>query len=736
MALFPNTFSKIRDSFRIPLNRSNNILYVSPGSSWNGTAGSGYGGNPPIKSGIQVNTRPSLSWLNGTIAPAAHFVNLDNDPMMNDDFEIQVSTFAASSEGIFGGVSLVKFYVEGNSYTLTQPLIRDIRTRIGASTYTNRKAEVWPIILKYSDFTTSGAVDIYAEITPSLPGVASRVIGPLRVFRKPTYDRVIDIAPSQTVITGSRYQSVQTALTFLNTSGVSGEHVLLRCIEDFIIDPGSVAFTGSRTNTNSRRGQVVVDANGFNVTLRRTSSFDLFRPSYNGLVFQGIKIDVANISQVYNELGTGTDTGWRTMQFVDCEIYSSNGKGELPGIAGQGQGIAKSNRGASIFSTPLSAVRCWMHDYDGNNMTIQHMVGNLVEDISGDFCQVYGNANGSSTYYTALILNNTVRRIDGQIFQNPRDSIRLSYTGIGSATIDITGTHQASSRALVLKVDGTIVRTITASVTIGSGIFSMQDAVNDININLSSSGWSAELLNDTLRFAAVGFPTNTYVYQGITNISITSSGTVLSAGLDIHADGIQLQGQNFFDNVIFYGNYMTDMVTQMLFASVQNSARSAYNCWYINNAGKMIANYPLRSSVFSQWAGTHRHCGMIHNSFPDQALTFRRDLQIDMDSTCRVYGNIFESISTSGTNNPFDVQIKYNLALNNLSITSNNSSNNTVSATAIQNYPNVNTVGFTENDFIPTIGQSVRLFLIPKQVSVDIAGNIRPSLSISGAISV
>lgn len=718
------------------LGRSNGI-FSSPGGSppnvvlfpsaiWNGTAGSGFAGAPPSRTGLPVNGRSDLGWMHGTVAPAAQFVwPLPVDEMFTEDSDVMVSAWAASAGGnVIGGIASVTFFCEGNAVIVTEPTVRLIEGRNQGGGTEFRPAEVWAATLDWSQFPSDGAADLYATIQPTLAGVAVRTIGPVRVFRKSGFNRTIDISPSLAVVAGSRYQSVQAALAFLNTNGVNGEHVRLRWTENGFIDPSLIAFTNAKTNTNGRRGQVVVDANGFDVLTRRsTGSFTTFDPLFNGIVFRGVRFDLANISQMTSDDGL-VNTGFRSVLIERGEVFSTSGATELPSNG------SRSPRTVGTFDTEYFLRANWMHDFNPGSMNLHALIGNYVDTLSSDLVQARGRYSSDTLFHSPLIFMNDGENVNEDLFKTPVASIGLTYSGTGTATYSISGAVNVSTRTLTLLVNGSPVRTIASSTTIGSGIYQMQDAVNDINTALGPSGWTATLLDNTRRFAAI-CQMSVPPASTVTGAAV-GAGVTLGAGFDVHVDMLQFQAGQNQENIIVYGNRFVGIEAQVALLT-NNPGFSAYNWAMVNNGYAPGSDSDLKA----QMSGTHRHGLFVSNSMIGHSLTIRRvDTNCDFDSFSRFVANVVETFSQDapalGTFNAFTKGNIQTHTPGNAVTGPNVFTALVASDAATVNYPDIFTTGFTFEDFQPANGGFVAVNPVARQTLFDVLGNARGVTSVAG----
>lgn len=720
------------------------IATLFPSTAWDGAAGSGYGGSPPAQTGTAINGRPEYGFMHGTVAPVVAWLNPTyTDTMFSEDLTVMVEAHAAAADGILGGIESVKIDCEGNSVTLTEQSLVDLPVAGGGT----RKAYVWAAKLPYAEWSQNGGADLYATIQPKLAGLATRVIGPMRVFRKPGPDKTIDISPSLPALQDVRYPNVQDALTRVQTTWNSGENIRFRCTEDVLLDAQTKVFVANGANTAAKRGTVTIDANGFDCLAKRTSGLQPFRPGFNGLVWKGWKVDVAAMEQLYNELSAS----WRIMAFEDCDIFSSNGAAELPGSVGQGQGIGKSPRGTSQFNTPLAFIRCRIHDMNtgpGNSAHI--MAGCELTDITGDA----STQNGLKPFFIGY---NTMKRVSGAPLRRRIPSFTPVYNGPGTGTFDIVQGAFTINRALVLKVNtnGTPeeVARFTSTNLPGTAVFDVDQVI--AAINASGTGWTATAAPNSdynsIKFGGIGIASS-----GIPSVPVSNvpSGTQIVTAVDVHCDIFaQLQNNQLSENSLMINNIATDCDGQPMFpapgGTYMGAPSSGYNIAFIQNMCTLDPNGIDTPNSFNQISGGLYHLLMVGNTTPNTGLKIRRDDAATVfDAFSRVDSNIFlsgssnEVSSSNGQINapPLAGQVRRNVFMEPgiYSVTGPNvSDNESYSAGArLANFPMSDTLPFAIAAFLPAAGQPVAALRKAVQVGYDINGKPRGTTDAPGAVSV
>lgn len=730
------------------------IQTISPAAAWDGTAATGYGGSPPAQTGSAVLVQPYVGFMNGTKACNLNWIfneSFYEEMLFTDDVTLMVDG------GDENDALTVTVYCEGNTVELTDRVLVDLPCCTGYDgsgnpTFGTKTIAAYAVTLDHSAFSADGAVDLYALAHSADAAVADRVIGPVRLYRRTDLgDGKLGYDVQKTIGTGGDYANLAAALAGHTTWWTSGQCVLLKYLNDATIDPSVNAFTTAASATNTKRGSVVVDADGHTVTgLRSTGNPNLWRPQFNGLVFKGMIFDLSNVQQLYGEDGAsaGNNDLYRPMLCVRCEITAA-GKYELAGGSPTvSNAQAKTVRGVSAWRAEVGRLSCFTHDmHTGDNQAFIE-TGCYQARTSGDLHLI-----GSASHRSASIFYNDYEDGDVVTFRNGTEQFTLYYTGAGTPGYRNTGPHNSSAapgRKFILTVNGTDVDAgITLSTTFGAGVYSSLDLVNTINSTYGASGWVATSTADTYRAAMIGLETDTTV-QAVG----TSAGTATSVKgyAWLHMDGVQLSSSDLHDNHIVKGNEFRGVNCQLLFLSIQTTTVNSYNCLFENNVG-MFNNRGNADaggdpdSLVSQITGDHFNLMVRHNTYPNQGMLLRLDstFDTDLDASNSFKNNVWKflglSSTVAGTTN--DAHWENNIALEvpsggYFAMTGTNVSGNiTGSTTPLTEFPACDDVAssLTRDSFSPIAGGLIRSNPKTPAITRDIAGTVRADPSLCGALA-
>lgn len=732
------------------------IANVVPAAAWNGTGGSGFT-TVPTQTGSVLAVRPEYGYMLDTIAPVRHWVSpLYTDDLFTDDKIVAVSAWAAANEGIDGGIAKVTFNVEGTTQDVTRLSLVDVPVNTAGGTVQGK----WPcyaIKLPWADIPAlgQGAIDIYATIYPNDTSIATATIGPMRLYRKTGYDRIVDIAPSQATAAPTRYQTAQAALAAVRTTWASGEHITLRYLENGVIDATALDFTGAITQTNGKRGHVRVTGNGFDVLAKRTTG-GLFRPQFNGLIFERIRIDTANISQFLSE---PAQSAFRATVLRNCEIFSSNGKVEFVGDPTASPPVTKTTRAGGAkqcFNSPIVMEHCYLHDMLCGDISVPVMVGCRVRDVTNDSLLMTG-----SQPFMKLLCDE--ERVTGEPVRVSIPSLQLAYSGTGAATWETSG-NEFASRTLVLRVAGTSVGSFTIPVDPSADNYTFEQLAASIIGALGGSGWNATVV-DTGGVSGTARWRANHLGSALTAIPAVSTqnpangpaigarpiSEVIVASTDGHTDNAQLGGGAFsHENVLVANNAYRECVSQAALIAVQQMTRRAFNVAYIQNAAENIATYDKRDELFVQVQGPISHLLLVQNSFPDQGISIRLDVgppgeptqpPTVLDAYSRVYANVAASLTIpSGpsvvSGSALNGKVKNNIIVGMIDATATaNVAGNLSVGSAVASFPNINVTPFTNADFSPAPGSGVVTNRVKAELSFDRNGNNRGALAMAGAVA-
>lgn len=580
-----------------PITNFNPIEYISPGSNWNGTAGSGFTSTP---------VDPTRT----TAKPACRLITPPNQ-YFTDEVLIGVSAGANDSGSLFNNMGLEKVLVhyEGATYSIDKPTSRTIMCTDGKQhTYFG-----WWVALKHNG--SNGHANVYFEAIPRDTTMQKRIIGPYQFSPVATlHDYNITVAATGAIVTGVSYQTIQAALQYLKTAGANNPCITIT--ETAMYDLGPSTGTSP---TYQGQGYCTIKAS-VPVTIGRAvfSTASDARTRYDGMKFIGpnITFDMQNLSNIYH------DGSARKNWFDGITFYNSAGDFALV-MGGPRQAAWLTREASWLTECTISGVR-------GPCLGDELVRGCTVFNSYGDVC------TGSN-----LVLGSTFYNLDSTSFASYMDMLSVQYIGAGStATLAISGNNDDNNRVWTAKVNGTSVGTFTVQNTSAAWTantnYTIQNVVDWLN---SLSGWSATLINNTRRATACGGSTNKGYAMPDTNVK-TAPLTVKSF-FDLHADWYQ-QGTD--ENVVLADNTTYQCRSQLVFFDkyLQKDTLIFNNCF------GSIDGYG-----FTQFGEPTSHMVVVHNSWSDQAVSLRPGTGYTADSYCLLANNVTPTIVwADGTRDP------------------------------------------------------------------------------------
>lgn len=673
----------IRNSLRYVPGAPPVVSKLSPSAGWNGTAGSGFGGayetEPTPSTGTRDRTDPAM--------PFAALEHGDREAFLSD-YVISVSAFAA------GGISAVRFHMEGTHVDVASITAR---TMVGGDGV-ERTMWGYHVTVDYAAFSTDGWARYYVEAIPTDPLKASRILGPFEIKRKTgasIYDATFTFGPSGT------YATFNAAVDAVRSA--SGDHYNLVPVESHTWTP--VTFNFAR---NVRGVIDVTPGPGVTFTIAKaTEGYVTVRPRVGCIRWnKGVVFDVKYIG------GFTSDAGHNPMWFNGCEIYSSAGQDELPGSTGLD--TAKTMRASYLMSAQWLTEVYW-HDTTRGPIYNQLVRNCRVENITEDSLSI------SSGLKWVLTYGNTVEHNTSSGLRDNIDAITVSYSGASStATVSTAGNVDTSGRTFILRENGTVVKTIAISTTVGSGVYTMDDLVASI---AAQAGWTATTVNNDRRAASIGG------VPGVTNLNAKSVTATVGAGFDVHSDTFQLPASAHSENFQVINNICWDLAqNQYFFPSVQTSPYDLCDGCFINNAGSLGIDI---SGSKSQYSGPHSHIISWFNTLVGEDLVLRADanyLRWVPDGNCSFYGNVYQRMEYSGASAPSDVvEIAYNHIIDGAPPAGALVANNTTGGTSTGLF-----VDHPAGDFTPK--GALLTDLIPSRILFDAKGVPRGANTVKGAV--
>lgn len=572
------------------------VQEIEPGAAWDGTAGSGFTSAP---------SDPTRT----TAKPAMRLVVPPNQAF-TDTLLVGVIAAANYNGSLFDNLGLekVRVYYENDTPTdILQPSFQTFADANGNNvTYFG-----WWITLKHN--ATNGKAQIYFEAVPKDATKQNRVMGPYTFLPSATlYDVDIEIAPSSPEVAGSSYQTTAAAMAYLRTQ--SAVHPRITFVE-----AGTYWFSNPGVSYNPD-GYTTIEASTA-VTIGRGSK-DIndtsMRTRHSGLHFRGsnITIDFADFLTIYAET-TRTCEHW----FDGINLTNSEGRYSL---------FFKNHRDALnliVYGNPYFT-ECTYTYLPRACQSASLARGNTLSVTWGDMM------TGAS-----CVIGNVSDDHDASLYRNYLEALTVDYTGSGaSATLEMSGSNNATSRVLTAKVDGVSVGTFTvlrsaAAYTAGTQ-YNVQNVVDWIN---TLTDWTATLVDDTR--VATSLQADGVV--GAWGPIEVKGGNSLYTFFDVHADYAQTAGENR----ILAFNKATDLVDcqDFHFSDGDCSDIIAFSNAFANNSG---------SASSSNVRQDHSHVVIAHNTFAEQQVRMRTDQSSPYlpDAYCLFANNSFLALKwMSGT---------------------------------------------------------------------------------------
>ena len=580
---------------RLRLNDVTTYVALQPASAWNGTAGTGFSSTP---------TDPTRT----TAKPAMRLIVPPNQAY-TDYLVVGVAAAANNGGDLHNmGLSSVTFRYEGGVATVTNPSYYSFQDVNGkTATYFG-----WWAVLLHNG--TSGDAQLYVEATPKDSTMQSRIIGPYTFFPSASvYDLELTVAPSLSVVAGSRYQSITAALTYAAAQGKNRPHITItEARTDYLLG----ALTGPFSYATGK-GFATIDAS-VPVTIIGTTSYVSSTPrtKYSGMRFKGsnITLDMKTMDTIYAE-SSGLPH-W----FDGVTITQSGGRNYIVPelLAPHTNGIT--NVGGYFTECIVSAIP--------NTFTQAKLIRGCTVTTG------YSDAVSESL----CVIGNRFDDWDSSYWITYRTAFTVIYTGTGTtATLECSGINYNNTRTLTAKVDGSSVGTFAVGRTSGATMTTVVAWLNGL------TGWSATLQDASLHPALLsisGGIGGAFTAQNVKNTTLQ-----LYTYFDLHADWYQQNSPaNTTENVIVYGNNVSRTDGQMVFissTSVANDYLFLNNCWSLKNQAL---------TYYSQWgrSGTKSHVVMAHNS-SSQQLWLRPSGGWTADTYCLVANNALLSIVWDGT---------------------------------------------------------------------------------------
>jgi len=575
------------------------VTTLLPSQDWDGTAGSGYQANVPVDP-ERVSAKPVCRLLT---PPNQYFseelvvgvwAGANHSGSMLDDLGIE--TVIAHCEG-------QTFEINAPSFFLQEDANGNLQRYLG-----------WYVVLQHPG--TDGHMEVYFEAVPKDPSMQNRVVGPFQFSpQTQVHDYEIEVAETPSEVVGVRYKTLVSALNYLTSVGA--QNPLVTITESFSgdIGIGNLYLGGEGYCTIVATQPVTFRKSGLSL-----GAAALFRPRVNGLWFKGANItfDFHYASAIYHEPGSDRQHVFDGVTFTDSG-------GRYYTYLGGSKPILYISRGNPWFmECSISAIQ----DACQN--------ASLVRG-----CQLTGG-NRDVASAARCVIGNTISDWSSDEWREEYDALSLQYTGsASSATIELSGGNEASSRTLTAREDGVEVATFT--IERSEAAFSANSNYTIANVASwlnSLVGWSASVLDNSRRAAALSVPNNQGAAFPATDAK--SAPLRLVTMFDEHAD-LWAHNAASSENIVFADNACFNNVVQSVFPAPPVPT-PLKDCIIINNAFDLDESSPDFGLLISQVLAPCSHVVLAHNTWSNQILALRSDTTFNPDTYCLVANNVAPAI--------------------------------------------------------------------------------------------
>ncbi len=591
-----------------PSMHSQTTPFVTPSAEWDGIAGSGFTAIPSDP--VRITAKPVCRLL------------VPDEEVFTSELAVGVMAAANYEHTLFDnlGMEKVVFHFEGNSVEIASPSYRTIRC---ADNTTRTYFGWWAVLQKAPGIAGFGhRAHLYVEAVPKDPSMQRRITGP-HVFRPQDHlhDHEVEVAPSRPLREGISYPSVGEALDYFRTVEAVSPRVT-------IVEPGEYDFQSSFVYASASAGRCLVEATA-PVTIAKRSEQEkgLLRCRYPGLHFRGpnITIDTRWIGQLWM-YENGPQPRYDGVSFIN-----TGGRGEYwnggPNVSDQ------TSRGAG-----------WFTECTFDNVRNPCRGESLIRGCS--FSETLWDLWTASHCVVDCVANDH----DTADFNDELDALRVSYSGPGAATIEISSRADDKNRVVTLRVNGSAMYTLALERDdVQKFGFSIQDVADWLNgVEPGTTGglvadWHAAVLDGSRRATALS-PAGSNG-TSFPAVAVSSSPLTIVTRFDMHADGYQAMAE---ENVVVWGNIATDIAGQSFFMG----DRAKYSDYLVaNNA---FANREPNGNGLSQITKPASHVIMVHNSWSAQPVLLRNTL----DAYSLISNNVAPGLSFGGGSAPAGVVVK------------------------------------------------------------------------------
>ena len=594
---------------------------IAPGPSWTGTAGSGYAAAPVDPA--RASAKPAVRLL---VPPFQFFT---------DTLLVGVAAGANNRGSLYDnmGLSHVRVHYEGNSFEIAAPSYRSFRDANGKTvSYFG-----WWIELQHDG--RLGKANLYFEAVPKDGAMQKRVIGPYTFFPSAQkHDLELQVAPTQTVVTGSRYQSITAAQKYAKTQNAQNPRITL-------VEPGTYDITDDNTNGWFIDGYCTIEAS-VPVTIGKagytTDTAAVLQSNRYPLCIRGENVTLDFRYVLY--LNNGANSSIKNHWLDGCTLSSSAPLGRDTLWRGGAPGI----NGYIVARNPWFT-ECAFADVHLPGVNANLLRGcrfdRVAQDIASD---------------SLCAIGNTIFDHSNDTWNTDIPAVTVRYVGTEtSATLSRSGGTEGYNGGVFTAVWGAS----SATFDVGNGSYGhyvgntgdgywFADLVAWLN---SLPGFSAELLIDPDRRAC------TASLAGLKGLGFGAT-DIKAAPLQIvsmhdrHGDFYQHVGGSVRENVIVADNIGFDMEVQCIFLAGYSSGSHVRDALFLNNAfhvSEVAGDYWNPRNIFSQMGRdnlTHSHVVLAHNTLSNQGLLLRTDIAgYQMDGFCLLANNVFAGLTWVGS---------------------------------------------------------------------------------------
>ncbi|MCY1672118.1 hypothetical protein OVA07_14010 [Novosphingobium sp. SL115] len=594
---------------RFQVDNRNTYLSISPGAAWNGTAGSGFAGAPPVDP-VRVTAKPA----GRLIAPPFQW--------FTDSLPVGVYA-AANNAGDLDNLGLkhVIVHYEGSTVTIDQPSYHSFRDVNGRTvTYQGW----WATLLNDARY---GNAQVYFELVPRDATMQSRVIGPYQFSPKAAkYSHQIEIAATPAEVAGARYKTLNNALNYLKAQNATNPLITITESGDY----DTTGPTNGWSNGSHINGYVHLTAS-VPATLTKPAPASNTEPGAHRpgvpmhLFGKNLTLDFKYASELWHSDSTG-----RNHWLDGINLTNSAGRYDLY-RKGTRNGLGWLMRGQGA---PTDGA--WVTECTFSNLWNAALNTALVRGCTFNTCW------SDLADHSLCFINNRIDDFDSTVY--------AIHTAAMTVTFPAGGTLERTSNTFTARVAGTAVGTFTVLSTLAGWVAGTNYDVSDVVawINGLGAGWSATLLDDT-RAAWTLVPYQGTYIPGTWPAQAGSGGTLtLGTTFDIHADWWQKQDGAVLQNIICANNVTTNYVGAIFLIGDLEDAVFINNAWHC----KDVWGFGVRSAARSQMGDYMRHFVFAHNTAVNQLFWLRNDnpaIPFDADSYCLWASNTFEDFRWQGT---------------------------------------------------------------------------------------